>query len=116
MPQALEWYSKKGIFLQHKIALSTSAFLQVRTVANHLDTGWQTIPCKSEIVETAIPREACGISRDALKWPQTLGGYLLGVKTEKIGKGRIWGLFRAIWMVFLEILPLHKSKEKPIKT
>ena len=35
-----------------------------------------------------------------------------GVKTGEIRKGRIWGVFRAIWRVFLEILPLHKSKEK----
>ena len=26
------------------------------------------------------------------------------------------GVFRAIWRVFLEILPLQKSKEKPRKT
>ena len=35
-----------------------------------------------------------------------------GVKTETIGKGRILGGLKAIWRVFLEILPLQKSKEK----
>ena len=38
-----------------------------------------------------------------------------GVKTEKIDKGRIWVGFRPIRRVFLEILPLHKAKEKQKK-
>ena len=37
---------------------------------------------------------------------------LSGVKTEEIRKGRILAGLRDIWKVFLEILPLHKSKEK----
>ena len=36
-----------------------------------------------------------------------------GVKTEEIRKGRILADLRDIWRVCLEILPLHKSKEKP---
>ena len=42
-------------------------------------------------------------------------GFLTGVKTKKIHKGRIWGRFRDIWRVLLEILPVQKSKEKPTK-
>ena len=39
-----------------------------------------------------------------------------GVKTKEIPKGRIWAGLRAIWTLFLEILPLQKSKEKHAKT
>ena len=39
-----------------------------------------------------------------------------GVKTEKIRKGKIWAGLRDTRRVFLEILPLHKSKDKPYKT
>ena len=37
------------------------------------------------------------------------------VKTEEIRKGRILAVFRAIWRVFLGILPLQKSKAKQKK-
>ena len=33
-------------------------------------------------------------------------------QTKFVTKGRILGVFRDIWRAFLEILPLHKSKEK----
>ena len=39
-----------------------------------------------------------------------------GVKTAKNRKGGLLGVFSAIWRVCLEILPLHKSKEKSRKT
>ena len=39
-----------------------------------------------------------------------------GVETTEIRKGRIWAGLRDIWRVFLEILPLQKSKEKRGKT
>ena len=41
---------------------------------------------------------------------------LSGVDTEKIGKGRILADLRDICKVFVEILPLQKSKDKPRKT
>ena len=39
-----------------------------------------------------------------------------GVKTEEIREGRIWAGLMDIWSAFLEILPLHKSNEKQMKT
>ena len=40
------------------------------------------------------------------------GPRVMGVKTEEIRKGRIFPGLRDIRRVFLEIVPLHKSKEK----
>ena len=39
-----------------------------------------------------------------------------GVKSDNFCKGRILADVVDIWRVFLEILPLQKSKEKPRKT
>ena len=39
-----------------------------------------------------------------------------GSKQRKFVREGFWGVFRAIWRVFLEILPLQKSREKPRKT
>ena len=39
-------------------------------------------------------------------------GPVAGVNTEKIRKGRVLAGLTDIWRVFLEILPLHKSKER----
>ena len=50
-------------------------------------------------------------TRTKVKW-----SCFTGVKTEEIRKGRILAGLRAIWKVFLEILPLQKSNEKRRKT
>ena len=44
------------------------------------------------------------------------GNSVSGVKAQKIRKGRIVVGFRDIWIVCLEIIALHKSKEKRRKT
>ena len=44
--------------------------------------------------------------------PTNLSNNTRGVKTEEIRKGRIFPGLRDIRRVFLEIVPLHKSKEK----
>ena len=88
--------SSCAVLLTWKLATSLSVCLSVCLsvveVVNPLD-GLQTRHCKA----------TGGISK-------------AGVKTDKICKGRILAGVRDIWSVFLEILPLQKSKEKHRKT
>ena len=49
------------------------------------------------------------------KTKQRLRTIIFSLFFLSIDTGRIWGGLRAIWRVFLPILPLQKSKEKPIK-
>ena len=48
------------------------------------------------------------------RWAQPIG--VQGSKQRKFVREGFLGVFRSIWRVFLEILPLQKSKEKRWKT